>query len=48
MYNEDFLIESEWENLELIKGQLEFLFHIMKVLESNIDFKDSNCKVSYS
>jgi len=46
-YNEDFLTESEWENLELIKGQLELLFHTTKALEGNADFKDGNCKASH-
>ena len=46
-YDEDFLTESEWENLELIKGQLELLFHTTKALEGNADFKDGNCKASH-
>jgi hypothetical protein len=41
-------MEFEWKNLEVIKGQLKLLFHIIKALEGNIDFKDSNYKASYN
>ena len=47
-YKEDFLTEFKWKNLKLIKGQLEPLFYTTKVLEGNMDFKDSNCKASYN
>ena len=46
-YKQDYLSDSEWKNLELIKGQLELLFHITKALEGNADFKDGSCKVSH-
>ena len=46
-YEEDFLTESEWKNLELIKGQLEPLFYMTKVLEGNADFKDGDYKASH-
>jgi hypothetical protein len=38
------LIEFEWKNLEVIKDQLERLFHIIKALEGNVDFLDGSCK----
>jgi hypothetical protein len=41
------LTDSEWKNLELIKGQLEPLFRMTKALEGNADFKDGNCKASH-
>jgi hypothetical protein len=46
-YKQDYLSDSEWKNLELIKGQLELLFHITKALKGNVDFKDGNCKASH-
>jgi hypothetical protein len=46
-YEQDYLSDSEWKNLELIKGQLEPLFHMMKALEGNVDFKDGDCKASH-
>ena len=46
-YKEDFLTESKWKNLELIKGQLKRLFHTTKALKGNADFKDSNYKASH-
>jgi hypothetical protein len=47
-YKQNYLLESEWKNLELIKGQLELLFYTTKALEGNTDFKDGNSKASYS
>jgi hypothetical protein len=46
-YKQDYLSDFEWKNLELIKGQLELLFHIIKALEGNADFKDNSCKASH-
>ena len=46
-YNKDYLLDAEWKNLEIIKDQLELLFHTTKALEGNVDFKDGDCKVSH-
>jgi hypothetical protein len=46
-YEQDYLIESKWKNLEVIKDQLELLFRITKALEGNMDFLDGNCKASH-
>ena len=46
-YEQDYLSDSEWTNLELIKRQLEPLFHTTKALEGNANFKDGNCKASH-
>ncbi len=46
-YDQDYLQESKWKNLEVIKDQLELLFHTTKALEGNADFKDGNSKASH-
>jgi hypothetical protein len=46
-YDKDYLSDSEWKNLEVIKDHLELLFHTTKALEGNADFKDGDCKASH-
>jgi len=47
IYDEDYLLDKEWKNLEIIKEQLKLLFHTTKALEGNADFKDSDYKASH-
>jgi hypothetical protein len=37
----------EWQNLMIIKEQLELLFYITKALEGNADFKGRDLKASH-
>jgi hypothetical protein len=46
-YEQDYLTESEWKNLEVIKDQLELLFRITKALEGNADFSNGSFKASH-
>jgi hypothetical protein len=46
-YDKDYLLDAKWKKLEIIKDQLELLFHTTKALEGNVDFKDGDYKASY-
>jgi hypothetical protein len=46
-FQQDYLDEDEWHALELIKDQLEILFHFTKALEGNVSLKDGACQASH-